>query len=146
MRTPIAPNSELDEGRIEETPVTPTGGGCGSISDTPQPSAAAKTKFTRNREWYFTLSLGADYATNDNNSHRYPKCGNLLRSFEPTDPSNEEQSLREMQQALVLLNSTYQSPSQAKPTQPLHLLLKVQRPHTPCHRGPVPGTPGDREE
>jgi hypothetical protein len=145
-RTPIAPSSELDKGRIEETPLTPTGAGCGNISDTPQPSAAAKTKFTRNKEWYCTLSLGADYATNDNDSHRYPNRGNLLTLFEPTNPSNKEQSLHEMKLALELLNPTYQSPPQAKPTQPLHLLLAVQRPHTPFHRDPVPGTPGDPEE
>gem|GEM_PF-5573998 len=141
MKTPES--DPLNEGRIEQTP---TNAGCGSTGDTPQSSPAKKNKFTRNKQWYLTLSLGADYATNDNNFHRYPNRGNLLTFFEPTNPSNEEQSLHEMKLALELLNPTYQSPLSTKSTQSLHLLLGLQRQQTPFHRDQSPGTPGDPEE
>jgi hypothetical protein len=117
----------LNDPRIEETPAASTGAGCSSTGDTPQSLPAAQKKFTRNKHWYLTLSLGADYATNDKKIHTYPERGNILASFEPTDPSNEEQSLREMQLALELLNPTYQSPSSTTSTQSLHLLLGWQR-------------------
>ena len=114
MTTPVrqhasaeSPDSDpLNDGRIE-SPEASAGAGCGSTGDTLQSSPTEQRIFARNKHWYFTLSLGDEYATNGNNAHKYPNRGNLLTSFKPTNPSNEEESLREMQQTLESLNPTY---------------------------------------